>query len=185
MAVETASGKCCGGSKRANAASRACAGGGGGAGAGNGGAGCRRRGTGAGGGEFSAIDESLAFLDDWATDEPEQLLFRTDADDNMTAMWNMDSIDVASTFAGEPDPSIAMHARHSSSSNANMSGHTMSTGDASLMAQLSWWGGDHQSAAVVVVGEDDSKRLKQEELPHPSMSPLAVPVKQVVMQRSC
>lgn len=45
--------------------------------------------------------DDFALLDDWATGEQDHIMLSGEADDNATAMWNMDSIDVASCFAGE------------------------------------------------------------------------------------
>lgn len=157
MAVEFVEGQCS--NKSAHASSHCGGGGGGGAGLG-------------------AIDDGMLLLDDWATDEPEQL-FRTEVDENMTSMWNMDSIDVVSCFAGEPS-----HHNMNATTDAVPSGsgeHAVHAGGDALFAQMSWW---DPSANSGHVGEGKLKQEQGDEVlaGHPSMSPLAMPIKQVVSQ---
>ncbi|TYZ66980.1 hypothetical protein PybrP1_003833 [[Pythium] brassicae (nom. inval.)] len=54
-----------------------------------------------------AVPSDVLALVDWATGDPEQLLGAGGADDLAAETWHMDSIDVASCFAGEPSQGAA------------------------------------------------------------------------------
>lgn len=107
--------------------------------------------------------------DDWAADEPDLLAFKGEADENMTAMWHMDSIDVASTFAGEPSHAVLV------------SDSGVTTGSDTLfdVTMANWWD-QPANGELVGSGAFDSSLSKVNGSSSVSnMSPLAVPVKQV------
>lgn len=125
--------------------------------------------SGYGGGYGGANDLLQQIEDDWATDEPDLLAFKSEADENMTAMWNMDSIDVASTFAGEPS-AVLLRGEHIGSS----SEHGVATAaDALFDVTLTNWWDQPAASGVELVGAFESS-LKTASTLHPSMSPLAV-----------
>lgn len=116
---------------------------------------------------YGVNDQLQQIEDDWATDEPDLLAFKSEADENMTAMWHMDSIDVASTFAGEPS-AVLLSGEHAGGSSGN--GVTTAADALFDVTLTNWW--DQPAGGVELVGAFDSS-LKAIAL-HPNMSPLAV-----------